>query len=139
MRAAVHGLNDEQLDTPYRDDGWTVRQVVHHVVDSHVNAYVRFKLTGSEEHPTIRTYEEKDWAELGEAKSAPVELSLTLLDALHARWVAYLECLEPADFERTLHYPDIGDITADVLLELYAWHGRHHVAHVTSLREREEW
>lgn len=139
MREAVLGLSDEQLDTPYRDGGWTVRQVVHHVVDSHVNAYTRFKLTATEEHPTIRTYEEKLWAELPEAKAGPIEPSLAILDALHARWVMFLEAMSPADFERTLLYPDIGDMTADVLLELYAWHGRHHTAHVTNLRERKGW
>jgi len=139
MREAVHGLDDGQLDTPYRDGGWTVRQVVHHVVDSHLNAYARFKLVATEDHPTIRTYEESRWAELPEAKSAPVELSLALLDALHGRWVAHLDSMSPTDFERTLDYPGIGGMTADTLLELYSWHGRHHTAHVTRLRDRKGW
>jgi DinB superfamily len=139
MRAAVRGLTDAQLDTRYREDGWTVRQVVHHVVDSHVNAYVRFKLAATEDFPTIRPYEEKLWAELPEAKSAPVEMSLAILDALHARWVAHLEGLGPADFERPLHYPGVGDVTVDLLLELYSWHGRHHEAHITRLRDRSGW
>lgn len=138
MRAAVAGLSDGQLDTPYRDGGWTVRQVVHHVVDSHVNAYCRFKLAATEDHPTIRTYEEKEWAELPDTKLPP-EASLAILDALHARWVAFLEGVEPSYFERTLHYPGTGDVTPDVLLEIYGWHGPHHVAHVTTLRDRNGW
>ena len=139
MRAAVSGLSDEQLDTPYRDGGWTVRQVVHHVVDSHVNAYCRFKLSLTEDNPTIRTYEEKEWAELPDAKSNPVEGSLAILDALHPRWVSLLRAMKPEDFERPLHYPGIGDRKVDVLLEIYGWHGAHHEAHVTSLRERMGW
>ena len=138
MRAAVAGLTDAQLDTPYRDGGWTVRQVVHHVVDSHVNAYCRFKLAATEDHPTIRTYEEKRWAELPDTQLPP-EASLAILDALHARWVAFLDAVEPTYFERTLHYPGMGDVPVDVLLEIYGWHGRHHVAHVTGLRERNGW
>ena len=138
LREAVAGLSDAQLDTPYRDGGWTVRQVVHHVVDSHVNAYCRFKLAATEDHPTIRTYEEKDWAELPDTKLPP-EASLAILDALHARWVAFLDAVEPTYFERTVHYPDMGDVTAGLLLELYGWHGPHHVAHVTALRERNGW
>lgn len=139
MRAAVDGLSDEQLDTRYRDDGWTVRQVVHHVVDSHLNAYVRFKLALTEDDPTIRTYEEHLWAELPDGKTAPVEGSLAILDTLHARWVACLKNMEPEDFARPLHYPGVGDVRVDLLLELYGWHGPHHEAHVTSLRDREGW
>lgn len=139
LRAAVDGLSDAQLDTPYREGGWTVRQVVHHVVDSHVNAYVRFKLAATEDHPTIRTYEEKEWAELPDAKTLPVEASLAILDALHARWVAFLLAAEPAYFERTLHHPEMGDVAVEVLLEVYGWHGPHHTAHVTTLRERHGW
>ena len=138
MRDAVAGLTDAQLDTPYRDGGWTVRQVVHHVVDSHVNAYCRFKLAATEDHPTIRTYEEKEWAELPDTRLPP-EASLAILDALHARWVAFLDAVGPAYFERTLHYPGMGDVPVDVLLEIYGWHGRHHEAHVTGLRERSGW
>ena len=134
----IRDSSDGQLDTPYRDGGWTVRQVVHHVVDSHVNAYCRFKLAATEDHPTIRTYEEKEWAKLPDSRLPP-EVSLAILDALHARWVAFLDAVEPSYFERTLHYPGMGDVTADVLLEIYAWHGPHHVAHVTRLRERSGW
>jgi uncharacterized damage-inducible protein DinB len=139
MRAAVAGLTDEQLDTPYRDGGWTVRQVVHHVVDSHVNAYVRFKLALTEDNPTIRTYEEQLWAELPDGKTAPVDGSLSMLDALHARWVACLRGMAPEDFERPLHYPGMGDVQVDRLLEIYGWHGPHHEAHVTALRGRMGW
>lgn len=139
MRAAVAGLDDGQLDTPYRDGGWTARQVVHHVVDSHLNSYVRFKLAITEDDATIRTYEEKDWAELPDAKSAPVEGSLALLEALHARWVAFLRALTPEQFRRTIHHPEWGDITVDVLLEIYGWHCSHHESHITRLRERMGW
>jgi uncharacterized damage-inducible protein DinB len=139
MRTAVDGLTDEQLDTPYREDGWTLRQVVHHVVDSHVNAYCRFKLSVTEDNPTIRTYEEQIWAELPDAKSAPVEVSLAILDALHPRWVSFLRSLEPDDFARPLQYPGIGDVNVDLLLEVYGWHGPHHEAHVTTMRERMGW
>jgi hypothetical protein len=139
LRAAVAGLTDEQLDTPYREDGWTPRQVVHHVVDSHVNAYVRFKLALTEDNPTIRTYEEHVWAELPDAKSAPVEGSLAILDALHERWVSVLRNMGPEDFARPLHYPGVGDVTVDALLEIYGWHGPHHEAHVTTLRKRMGW
>jgi hypothetical protein len=139
MRAAVAGLTDEQLDTPYREGGWTPRQVVHHVVDSHVNAYVRFKLAATEDNPTVRTYEEHLWAELPDAKSAPVDGSLAILDALHTRWVSFLRNLEPADFERPLVYPVVGDVKVDLLLEMYGWHAPHHEAHVTGLRERMGW
>ncbi len=139
IRAAVAGLGDEQLDTPYRDGGWTVRQVVHHVVDSHTNAYIRFRLAITEDKPTIRPYQEKLWAELPDAKTLPVETSLAILDGLHARWVALLEALTPEQFQRGLHHPEMGDLTVDVLLELYGWHGAHHVAHITALRERMRW
>ncbi|MGD8602151.1 MAG: putative metal-dependent hydrolase [Gemmatimonadota bacterium] len=139
MRLAVDGLSDEQLDTRYRDEGWTLRQVVHHVVDSHLNAYVRFKLALTEDNPTIRPYEEQLWAELPDGKTAPVEGSLAILEALHARWVSFLRALEPKDFARPLHYPGVGDVNVDLLLELYGWHGRHHEAHVTTTRDRMGW
>jgi uncharacterized damage-inducible protein DinB len=139
MRAAVAGLNDAQLDTPYRDGGWTVRQVVHHVVDSHTNAYVRFKLAITEEKPTVRPYQEKLWAELPDARTLPVESSLAILDGLHARWAAFLDQLAPADFQRPLHHPEMGEMTVDALLELYGWHGAHHVAHIKGLRARRGW
>lgn len=139
LRAAVSGLSDGQLDTPYRPDGWTLRQVVHHVADSHVNAYVRFRLTVTELEPQLRTYEEKAWAELEDARSAPVEMSLGLLDALHARWVRMLRSLPAEAMERAARHPDHGRMSMDFLLQQYAWHGRHHVAHITSLRARENW
>ncbi len=134
LRAAVEGLNDEQLDTPYRDGGWTVRQVVHHVPDSHMNSYVRFKLAATEENPRITTYEEQLWAELPDGKSLPVEVSLRLLELLHERWVVFLRALTPEQLERTFVHPSLGQVTLKRNLALYAWHGRHHVAHVTSLR-----
>lgn len=139
MRAAVAELNDEQLDTPYRDDGWTVRQVVHHVVDSHLNSYQRFKLALTEDKPTIRTYDQAAWAELPEAKAAPVEVSLALLEALHVRWVMMLRDMEGSDFEKLLDHPEVGDISADQLLEIYGWHCPHHEGHITALRDRMGW
>jgi len=139
LRAAVKGLNDEQLNTPYREGGWTVRQVAHHVPDSHMNAYVRFRLALTEQEPTIKPYEEARWAELVDAKSAPVDVSLALLDSLHDRWVRLLHSLKPEDFARTFRHPDHGVRTVDWLLFLYAWHGRHHTAHVTELRRQKGW
>jgi hypothetical protein len=139
LRRAVAGMGDERLDTPYRPGGWTVRQVVHHLPDSHLNAYVRFKLALTESEPVIRTYDEKLWAGLPEARTGPAELSLDLLDALHRRWVAALRALAPDAFARTLRHPDLGPMTVDRLVALYAWHGRHPVAHVTALAAREGW
>lgn len=139
MRAAVRGLSDEQLDTPYRPEGWTVRQVVHHVPDSHLNAYMRFKLALTEEQPAIRPYAEARWAELKEARTAPPEISLALLETLHTRWVMSLRSMDAADFARTLMHAENGVMTLDSMLNLYAWHGRHHVAHITALRERMGW
>lgn len=139
LRAAVKGLSEQQLDTPYRDQGWTVRQVVHHVPDSHMNSYVRFKLALTEEEPTIRPYMENLWAELPEAKTAPVELSLALLENLHKRWMLMLRAIGPAEWKRTFHHPEAGTMNLEKALALYAWHGRHHVAHVTGLRERMGW
>jgi hypothetical protein len=139
LRAAVAGLDDAQLDTPYRQDGWTVRQVVHHVFDSHVNAYVRFRWALTEDAPLIKAYDEKEWARLPDAVSAPVAVSLDLLDALHKRWLILLRALTPEDFERKWISPDFGELGVGVLLQIYAWHGQHHVAHITSLREREGW
>jgi len=140
MRAAVAGLTGEQLDTPYREEGWTVRQVVHHVVDSHLNSYVRFKIGMTEENGTIRAYDEAAWAETQEARIAPVELSLPLLESLHARWVVFLRSLSDSDFQRTLHHPEMGrDLTLDTLLELYGWHCLHHETHITALRDRMGW
>jgi uncharacterized damage-inducible protein DinB len=139
LRAAVAGLSDAQLDTPYREGGWTVRQVVHHVPDSHLNAYVRFKLALTELHPTIKTYEEAAWAETVDARTAPIAMSLDLLDALHKRWVLFLRSLSALDFQRTFIHPEHGVMTVEALLALYAWHGPHHVAHITALRTRKGW
>lgn len=139
LRAAVKDLNDEQLNTPYRPEGWTVRQVVHHVPDSHLNSYIRFKLAVTEDEPEIRTYFEDRWAELDDARNAPIEISLTLLETLHRRWVLFLRSLKEDDYQRTFRHPDWGLMTVDKNIALYAWHGRHHVAHVTSLRERMGW
>jgi uncharacterized damage-inducible protein DinB len=139
MRAAVAGLSDAQLDTPYRDGGWTVRQVVHHVPDSHMNAYTRLKLALTEHEPTIKPYDEAAWAKLNDVRDTPVETSLLLLDTLHARWGTLLDALTDDDFERTLRHPDYGVMTLDWLVALYAWHGRHHVGHITSLRDRNGW
>lgn len=139
MRAAVSGLTGEQIDTRYRDGGWTVRQVVHHVVDSHVNSYVRFKLALTEESPTITTYEEAQWAELPDSLQLPIEASLAILEPLHHRWVHLLRQLTPDDFARTLVHPEIGTITVDHLLEIYGWHCPHHEAHITTLREARGW
>jgi uncharacterized damage-inducible protein DinB len=140
MRAAVAGLEDRQLDTPYRPGGWTVRQVVHHVPDSHLNAYSRIRLALTEETPTIKPYEEARWAELPDAQSAPVEISLAFLEAMHARWVLLLQGLGAAEGARQLRHPEHGRLmTVDELLAMYAWHGDHHTAHITSLRARMGW
>jgi len=139
LRAAVEGLSPEQLDTPYRPGGWTVRQVVHHVPDSHLNSYCRFKLALTEDEPTIKAYHEDRWAELDDSRSAPIEVSLAMLEALHKRWVLLMKSLAPADFARTFQHPEIGLVSLAKNVCLYAWHGRHHVAHITSLRERMGW
>jgi uncharacterized damage-inducible protein DinB len=139
LRRALAGLDDPKLDTPYREGGWTVRQVVHHLPDSHLNAYTRFKLALTEDEPTIRTYEEARWAELPEARSAPIAISLALLDALHERWVLMLRLLAAGQFARRFRHPELGMMSLDQLLAMYAWHSRHHVAHITSLRARMGW
>jgi hypothetical protein len=139
LREAVAGLTPDQLDTPYREGGWTVRQVVHHVPDSHLNAYVRCKLALTEEEPTIRPYDEQRWAELPEAKTAPIEPSLALLEGLHGRWVLALRGMSPADWQRPLVHLELGRLTVEQLIALYMWHGRHHTAHVTALRQRQGW
>lgn len=139
LKAAVQGLSGLQLDTPYREGGWTVRQVVHHVPDSHMNSYVRFKLALTEEEPAIRPYMENLWAELPEAKTAPVELSLALLENLHKRWMLMLRSITPSQWKRAFRHPEIGLISLEKNLALYAWHGRHHEAHITTLRERMGW
>ena len=140
FRAAVRGLSDAQLNTPYRPGGWTVRQVVHHVPESHMNAYTRFKLGITEDNPTIKTYDEHAWASLPDVPREPIETSLALLDALHKRWVTLLETMKPEAFARTVFHPEHQrQLTLDYLLEMYAWHGRHHAAHITGLRKRSGW
>ncbi len=139
LRSAVAGLSDEQLDTPYRPGGWTVRQVVHHVPDSHMHSYIRLRLALTEADPLIKPYAEDRWAELPDARTAPVEISLQLLDALHDRWVRLLRSLKNEDWPRTFRHPERGTVTLEKNLALYAWHGRHHVAHVTNLRQRNRW
>jgi uncharacterized damage-inducible protein DinB len=138
LRKAVHGLTDAQLDTPYRPGGWTVRQLTHHVADSHMNAFVRFRLGFTEDNPTIKPYDEKAWSELPDMR-LPVEVSLRLLDSLHERMVQMLRSVPPASFQRTIHHPENGPMTLDAMVSLYAWHGQHHTAHVTSLRQRQGW
>src|SRR5712691_12205853 len=139
LRAAVQGLSQEQLDTPYRPGGWTVRQVVHHVPDSHLNSYVRFKLALTEDEPTIKPYDEALWAKLNDSQETPIEVSLTLLEALHKRWVILLRAMRPEDFARRLVHPERGTMTLDDVLTTYSWHGQHHVAHITALRDRMGW
>ena len=140
LAAAVAGLSPAQLDTPYRDGGWSVRQVVHHLADSHLNAYCRVRLALTEEKPTIRPYDENLWATLPDASSAEPELSLPLLAALHARWVRLLGAMTADQFRRRLVHPEHGrEFTVDDIVAMYAWHGLHHVAHVTGLRERNGW
>lgn len=136
LRRAVAGLSDEQLDTPYRPEGWTVRQLVHHIPDSHLNAYIRFKLALTEDEPTIKPYLEDRWARLADTQTTPVEVSLELLELLHVRWVNLLNTLSDEDFARKFRHPENGLMTLSGTLALYAWHGKHHVAHITSLRER---
>ena len=139
LRAALKGLSPAQLDTPYRDGGWTVRQVAHHVPDSHLNAYIRLRLALTEEQPTIKPYDENLWAQLPDAKTAPVEISLALLEPLHDRWVRLLRALTADQYGRVLVHPEHGPRTVDWLVFLYAWHGRHHTAHITELRKQKSW
>jgi uncharacterized damage-inducible protein DinB len=139
LRAAVANLSDRQFETPYRPGGWTVRQVVHHVADSHMNAYCRYKFALTENNPTIKAYDEAEWAKVADTARTPPDVSLSLLDALHQRWVILLDSMEGSDFARPLQHPERGAITLDWMLQLYAWHGRHHAAHVTELRRREHW
>jgi DinB family protein len=139
LRAAVSGLSAVQLDTPYRPGGWTIRQVTHHVPDSHMNAYIRFKLALTEPDPTIKPYEQQLWAELADTKLTPIEVSLTLMDSLHDRWVRLLHSLTPEDWKRTFQHPELGTVSLEKSLALYAWHGKHHVAHITNLRQHNGW
>jgi uncharacterized damage-inducible protein DinB len=139
LREAVAGLNDAQLDTPYREGGWNSRQVVHHVADSHANSFIRFKLALTEDWPTIKAYDEAAWAELADSRTLPVAISLQLLDGLHTRWVAVVESMREADFEKGYIHPKMGRQTLSQALALYAWHSRHHTAHITGLRARMGW
>lgn len=139
MREAVNGLDDAQLDTSYRPEGWTVRQVVHHVPDSHMNSYIRFKWTLTEDEPLIKAYDEAKWAELNDGRTAPIEPSLALLDAVHARWVIAMRAMTPDQWKFRFRHPEAGLGQLDRALGMYAWHGRHHVAQITALREREGW
>ena len=139
LRAAVQGLSPQQLDTPYREGGWTVRQVVHHVPDSHMNAYIRYKLALTEDEPTIKPYAEDRWAELEDSKSTPIEVSLALLENVHDRWVRVMRSLKPEEWKRQFRHPEMGVVSLEKSLALYSWHGRHHVAHVTELRKRMGW
>ena len=140
LRQAVKGLNEEQLDTAYRENGWTIRQVVHHIPESHMNAYIRFKLALTEDNPTIRPYMEDRWAALSDDKTAAVDVSLDLTDALHRRWVLLLNMMTPADFARTYYHPE-NKVTKPLseILCLYEWHSRHHLAHITDLKKRKGW
>ncbi len=139
LRNAVQDLTEMQLDTPYRPGGWTIRQVVHHLPDSHINSYVRFKLALTEDKPTIKTYDEAKWAELEDSKITPVEVSLSLLESLHKRWVVLLRSMSEKDFHKTVNHPEWGEIRLDRMLALYAWHCKHHLAHITNLRQRTGW
>ena len=139
MREAIAGLSESQLDTPYRPGGWTVRQLAHHVPDSHINSYTRFRLALTEDDPVIKPYDEKRWAELSDVATVPVEVSLALLENLHARWVPLMRSLSDADWKRSFRHPELGPVSLENNAALYAWHGRHHVAHITSLRKRMGW
>ena len=139
LRVAVAGLSERQLDTPYRPEGWTVRQVAHHLVDSHMNSIVRMKLALTEDEPTIKPYDEKKWAELADSRAAPIVLAVDLIELLHQRWEILLRSLSPDDFERAFLHPEMGRIGMKVAVAFYAWHGTHHIAHITSLRKREGW
>ena len=138
LRSAVTGLDEAQLDTPYRAGGWTIRQVVHHLPDSHMNSYVRFKLGATEDSPTITTYEQGLWAEEAD-NSAPVDVSLRLLEALHERWVLWLRAQESDLWTRTIMHPELGALTLEQLLQVYCWHSHHHLAHINGLKERKGW
>jgi len=139
MRSAVDGLSRVQIDTPYREGGWTVRQLVHHVADSHLNAYCRTRQALTEDWPEMKPYDEKLWAELADARTLPVEISLEFLEPMHRRWVALFESLQPADWERGYTHPETGRTTLAKQAAIYAWHSRHHVAHITQLRKSRGW
>jgi hypothetical protein len=138
LRDAISGLNDQQLDTPYRPGGWTLRQVVHHVADSHMNSFIRFRLALTEDEPTVKPYDEKKWADLPDSVM-PVDVSLQIVDALHRRWVVLLRGMSDADFSRTFRHPEMGLFQLAANLALYSWHGKHHVAHIANLRQTMGW
>jgi len=140
VRTAVESLNDAQLDTPYRPEGWTVRQLAHHLPDSHLNSYIRFKLALTEDNPTIKPYMEERWAELPDGKTAPIATSLDLLESLHKRWVQTLHNITPEQWQRTFFHPESKkEFPLDVVLSIYVWHGKHHLAHITELKKRMDW
>jgi uncharacterized damage-inducible protein DinB len=140
LKGAVHRLTDEQLDTPYRDGGWTLRQVVHHMADSHMNAYIRFKLALTEEQPTIKTYNQTKWAGMVDSAEGPIQSSLYVLEGLHDRWSTVLRSLPPTEFSKAFYNPEMKiKLSLDTALALYVWHGKHHVAHITSLCEKMNW
>ena len=139
LREACKGLTQDQLDTPYREGGWTVRQVIHHLFDSHANAWIRFRLALTEDHPRVTAYNEADWAELADTFVTPVEISIDLLEGLHRRWVDLLGSLQESQWQRTLDHPEHGSMTLDMLLQNYAWHGAHHIGHITHLRQERGW
>lgn len=139
IRASIAGLDEAQLDTPYREGGWTLRQVIHHLADSHINSFIRFKLALTEDSPTITAYKEDMWAETADSRAMDVQASLAVLEGLHKRWVTLLRSLSDSDFERTFRHPERGLMRLDVNLALYAWHGKHHAEHITRLRSQKSW
>ena len=139
LRTATKDLTDHQLDTPYREGGWTVRQVVHHVADSHANCYIRFKLALTEDWPTVKPYDEKAWANLADSRWLPIDVSLAMIESLHGRWVGLLESLSDEDFVKGYEHPEQGRQNLAKVLALYDWHSRHHTAHITHLRQRMGW
>ena len=139
LRQALTGLNGKQLDTPYREGGWNARQLTHHLADSHMNAYVRYKLALTEDNPNVKPFNEAAWAELADSRITPIDVSLALVEHLHARWVVLLRSLKPQDWERKLTHPEVGIMSLDTMLSMYAWHGAHHLAHISQMRQRNRW
>jgi uncharacterized damage-inducible protein DinB len=139
LREVTAGLSDAQLDTPYREGGWTVRQVVHHLADSHANAYIRYRLALTEDWPTVKTYDEAAWAKLADSRKLPIAVSLSMIEALHVRWVVLLESLSEEDFQKGYNHPEHGKQALSTVLAMYAWHARHHTAHISGLRSRQGW
>ena len=140
LKKSLKGLNEKQLNTPYREGGWTIRQVVHHIADSHMNAYIRFKLALTEDKPTIKPYLEKLWAEMDDSTNLPIEVSLSILEPLHVRMVYILKKIKGNEFDRTVYHPESKrEMSIKFLMHLYSWHGNHHCAHITSLRKRNKW